>query len=80
MFADADRLGQVVTNYLTNALKYSQEHYPVEVGAQVEGLRVRVWVRDQGLGLPPGDQERIWERFYRVPGIEVQSGSGIGLA
>ena len=79
VFADADRLGQVVTNYLTNALKYSQEHCPVEVGAQVEGLRVRVWVRDQGLGLLPGDQERIWERFYRVPGIEVQSGSGIGL-
>ena len=77
--ADADRLGQVVTNYLTNALKYSQEDRPVEVGVQGEGLLGRVWVRDQGPGIPQDAQERIWERFHCVPGIEVQSGSGIGL-
>lgn len=77
--ADADRLGQVVTNYLTNALKYSQEDCPVEVGVQGEGQHGRVWVRDQGPGIPQPAQEHIWERFYNVPGIEVQSGSGIGL-
>jgi signal transduction histidine kinase len=38
-----------------------------------------VWVRDQGPGLPAGEQALIWERFHRVPGVEVQSGSGVGL-
>jgi signal transduction histidine kinase len=77
--ADADRIGQVVTNYLTNALKYSPEDRPIAVGLTVDGHQARVWVRDEGLGLPPEEQEAIWERFHRARGIEVQSGSGIGL-
>jgi len=84
--ADPDRILQVVTNYLTNALKYSAPDRPVEVRLQVEGRIARVTVRDQGPGLSPAEQEHIWERFYRVRGIEVQSGPdvssgglGIGL-
>jgi signal transduction histidine kinase len=67
--ADPDRIGQVVTNFLTNALRYSAEDRPVEVGVYVEGQEGRVWVRDQGPGLPPEECEHIWERFYRAPGI-----------
>jgi signal transduction histidine kinase len=52
---------------------------PVIVGIEVGDERVRVWVRDQGPGLPPEEQERIWERFHRAQGIEVLSGSGVGL-
>ena len=77
--ADPGRIRQVVTNYLTNALKYSAEDRPVEVGLEYTGSSVRVWVRDEGPGLPPEEHARIWERFHRVPGIEVQSGSGVGL-
>jgi signal transduction histidine kinase len=77
--ADADRIGQVVTNYLTNALKYSAEERPVAVGLDIEADQARVWVRDQGPGLPAEEQQRIWECFHRVKGIEVQSGSGVGL-
>jgi PAS domain S-box-containing protein len=77
--ADADRIGQVVTNYLTNALKYSPADCPVAVGLDVEKEQTRVWVRDEGPGLPPEEQERIWERFHRARGIEVQSGTGVGL-
>jgi signal transduction histidine kinase len=77
--ADSGRIEQVVTNYLTNALKYSTAARPVEVGAQVEQQHARVWVRDQGPGLPVEERERIWERFHRVPGIEVKSGTGVGL-
>ena len=77
--ADGERLGQVVINYLSNALRYSGEGSPVEVGVQVEGGQGRVWVRDQGPGIPQSEQERLWERFHRVPGIAVQSGSGVGL-
>jgi signal transduction histidine kinase len=79
VLADADRIEQVVTNYLTNAIKYSPEDRPVEVGLQVEEEQARVWVQDQGPGIPLAEQERLWERFHRVPGIAVQSGSGIGL-
>lgn len=79
VLADAERLGQVVTNYLINALKYSEEATPVEVGVQVEGQHARVWVRDQGPGIAPTEQPHVWEQFHRVPGIEVQSGSGIGM-
>ena len=74
---DPDRILQVVTNYLTNALKYSAPDRPVEVRLQVEGRIARVTVRDQGPGLSPAEQEHIWERFYRVRGIEVQSGPDV---
>ncbi len=77
--ADAERIRQVVINYLTNALKYSLEDRPVEVGIMIQNQQACVWVRDRGPGIPPEEQPRIWERFHRVPGIEVQSGSGIGL-
>jgi len=76
---DADRLGQVVSNYLTNALKYSSSDKPVEVAVTTDGAAARVTVSDQGTGLTPDEQERVWERFYRVKGVHVLSGSGIGL-
>ena len=77
--ADADRLGQVVTNYLTNALKYSPEDQPVAVRLQVAGRLARVAVTDHGPGLACSEQGRIWQRFYRAEGIGVQSGSHMGL-
>jgi signal transduction histidine kinase len=79
VYADADRVGQVVTNYLTNALKYSPPEQPVVVGLDVASNKARVWVLDQGPGLPPEEQEGIWERFHRARGIQVQNGSGAGL-
>ncbi len=79
VFADADRLRQVITNYLTNALKYSQPHKPVTVAVDVIGDNARVEVRDEGPGLSREQQRYIWERFYRVPDVEVKSGSSVGL-
>ncbi len=79
IIADADRIGQVVSNYLSNALKYSAEQQPVNVSLQLEGSSVRLLVSDKGPGLPLAEQQHIWNRFYRAQGIEVQSGSGIGL-
>jgi PAS domain S-box-containing protein len=82
--ADADRVGQVLTNFLTNALKYSSEESPVEVVLRVEGSVAgdvaRVSVRDHGPGIPTEEQVRVWERGHRVPGIEASSeGVGLGL-
>jgi len=77
--ADADRIGQVLTNYLTNALKYSPADRPVWVELKRLDGQARVAVRDEGPGLAPEQQARVWERFHRVPGVEVQSGPHMGL-
>jgi signal transduction histidine kinase len=69
---DADRVGQVVTNSLPNALKYSPPDRPVEVWVAVRTGQVRVAVRDEGPGLPKPERGRVWELFHRAPGVEVQ--------
>ena len=79
VLADADRMRQVITNFLTNALKYSTADQPVRVSVRVHEHQAQVRVRDFGPGLPPEEQQRIWDRFHRAPGVEVQSGSGVGL-
>jgi PAS domain S-box-containing protein len=84
IYADPDRINQVITNYLTNALKYSSEDRPVQVMLQPEKKGVRVLVKDQGPGLSPDEQARIWDRFHRAQGVEVLSTSqssmvGLGL-
>ncbi|GCE31222.1 hypothetical protein KDA_67060 [Dictyobacter alpinus] len=76
---DADRLGQVVNNYLSNALKYSPFDEQVKVLVEPEGAEIRVTISDRGPGLTFEEQERIWERFYRAKGVLVLSGNGIGL-
>lgn len=79
IMADADRLGQVITNYLDNALKYSAPEQPVTVAIEVEEEMARVLVRDGGPGIAAEEHERIWDLFHRVPGCAVRSGSGMGL-
>lgn len=76
--ADGVRIGQVVTNYLTNALKYSAESQPVDVGIELAGEEVCVWVRDAGRGLSPEAQKSIWDRFYRLSNFADYVGLGAG--
>jgi signal transduction histidine kinase len=78
--ADADRIGQVVTNYLTNALKYAPPDRPVDVWMVARGSRARVAVCDRGPGIPAAERARVWELFHRVPGATAQGGkqSGVG--
>ncbi|MGV2981673.1 ATP-binding protein [Camelimonas sp. ID_303_24] len=68
----------VVQNLVQNALKYSAASSPVMVKASTSGGRVFVDVVDQGGGVAPMEQERIFSKYYRVPGQNV-SGSGLGL-
>ena len=77
--ADPERIGQVLSNFLSNALKYSQEGRPVVVRLKKEENMVRVSVQDEGPGLTPSEQEQVWERFYQVEGIQRQRGSSVGL-
>lgn len=77
--ADAHRIGQVVTNYLTNALKYAPEDQPIEVALHIQGAGTHVTVRDFGPGLPPDEHVRVWEQYHQAPGIKVIHGSSVGL-
>jgi len=82
VFVDSERIAQVVSNYLTNAIKYSPEAEPITIGLNVEGPNVCVWVRDHGIGLSEEVQQHIWDRFYQVQGRERGSrvaGLGLGL-
>jgi signal transduction histidine kinase len=77
--ADADRVEEVLANYLSNALKYSPSNRAIEVSVTTEGAAARVSVKDHGPGIPADELARIWERFYRAKGIRAQSGSASGL-
>src|SRR5690606_26807730 len=76
---DATRLRQVLDNLLSNAIKYSPEGGLIEVGGYADEHTVSVYVRDQGVGLTEADQERIFERFFRVDGALSRKTQGTGL-
>ncbi|TMC91178.1 MAG: response regulator [Chloroflexi bacterium] len=76
---DADRIGQVILNLLTNARKYSAKGSPITVTLQQVGYEAIVSVRDAGIGIPVEMQASIFEPFFRVPDVEVQTGSHTGL-
>ncbi|GHO59142.1 PAS domain-containing sensor histidine kinase [Ktedonobacter robiniae] len=79
VWADADRVGQVVNNYLSNALKYSEAGTPIDVRLEQEETMVRVSVHNQGPGLSETQQQQVWKKFYRIGEMEAKSGSGMGL-
>lgn len=76
---DPDRIEQVVTNYLTNAIRYSPADRPITVEVTRTTSAARVAVRDEGPGLSPEQRVHIWEAFHQVAGVAQQHGSGIGL-
>lgn len=77
-FWDPARLDQVITNLVTNAMKYG-EGKPVRVGLSTEGDCAKLRVRDQGIGISPENHEKIFERFERVAPVESYRGLGLGL-
>ena len=78
--ADADRTVQVLTNLVGNAIRATPAGGRITVAGTRDGSLASVRVTDTGEGLAPADLERVFERFYRVPGsASVSEGSGIGL-
>lgn len=83
VLVDAGRIGQVLTNYLTNALKYAPVDQVISVCVTVAAGRARVSVRDRGPGLTSEQQQHVWERFYQAATLRNQrseGGLGLGLA
>jgi two-component system sensor histidine kinase KdpD len=81
---DYVQIDQVLTNLIENAVRYSPAATPIEVGIEGHGKEIRIWVADQGPGVPATERERIFDKFYRVLDKEgadaFPAGSGLGLA
>jgi signal transduction histidine kinase len=76
---DPDRMNEVLTNLLDNALKYSPDGGRVQLGARAQGQIVQLWVRDGGIGIDDAEVERIFERFYQVDQTATRRFGGVGL-
>lgn len=74
-----EQLYQVATNLISNAIKYSPEGGSVTLGGKAEGDKVVIWVRDEGIGIAPELQEKIFERFFRVDNTDRRKVGGAGL-
>lgn len=76
---DEEKLMQVLVNLLDNAVKYTEPGGTVDVTVESSGSRAILRVRDTGIGIPPADQDRIFERFYRVDRARSRESGGTGL-
>lgn len=76
---DRDRFSQVIINLLSNARKFSKKGTTITITLQQSGYEATLSVRDTGIGIPEEDLPHIFEQFYRVPGVEIQTGTRIGL-
>jgi signal transduction histidine kinase len=81
VLGDEDELKSVVLNLVDNAIKYSGPQVRVAVELdQTDAAQVTLRVRDQGVGILPSEQKRIFKRFYRIPGMASRiKGTGLGL-
>lgn len=83
IWGDRWQVSQVLVNLISNAIKYSPNGAPIEIGAspRADG-QLEIWVRDRGLGIPLEDQPHLFQRFYRVRHRDRQDieGTGLGLS
>ncbi|MEJ7693721.1 PAS domain-containing sensor histidine kinase, partial [Daejeonella sp.] len=80
IYADKDRIGQVIINFITNAIKYSPNNNNIEVRIhKLEKNEVAVSVKDFGIGISIEDQQKIFDRFYRVEGKNENVFAGFGI-
>ncbi len=82
IMGDGEGLHRVLSNLISNAIKYSPEGGTIALGANHDETCITIWVKDEGMGIPPEELTRIFERFYRVDNSARRSvgGTGLGLA
>lgn len=79
IFGDKERIGQVITNLISNAIKYSPKVCDIIIRSQQKNNEITLSVEDCGVGISKDHQARVFERFYRVSGPEGESFPGLGL-
>lgn len=77
--ADRDKIGQVINNFLSNAVKYSPKEKNIEISCKEMNGSIQVSVKDEGMGIKLQDQEKLFDRYYRIENVPNQSISGFGL-
>jgi PAS domain S-box-containing protein len=80
IWVDGDMARRVLINLMENSSKFTPTEGKLEVGARVDGAWLNMWVKDNGPGISPADQERIFDKFTRLRGKGNAGGLGIGLA
>jgi len=76
---DERKLRQVFANLLSNAVKYSPEGGEIEIHSADQGQALRISIRDNGVGISPENQQRLFSAFERVGDRSIASGTGLGL-
>ena len=76
VYFDRVRMSQILTNFSTNAIKFTK-HGKIDMGCEIVGQQVKLYVRDNGCGIPEADQHKVFERFERFNRSEP--GTGLGL-
>jgi PAS domain S-box-containing protein len=79
MQVDPERVSQVITNLLSNALKYTEDGTPVFLEVSYDAEQATIAIRDEGEGIPLEALPHLFERFYQAPDIAIKSGSKMGL-
>jgi PAS domain S-box-containing protein len=79
IFSDKDRISQVITNLITNAIKYSPHSDKIIISTKQDNDEVIVSVKDFGIGIPADKADRVFEQFYRVSGDKQHTFPGLGL-
>ncbi|WP_158275205.1 cell wall metabolism sensor histidine kinase WalK [Pedobacter sp. HMWF019] len=79
IYGDPEKLGHVIMNLLNNAIKYSPEGGAITIHCEKQNDYIKISVKDEGVGISPIDQKRLFERFYRVNNDKIKTVSGFGI-
>lgn len=79
IYADRDKIGQVLTNLVSNAIKYSPARGEVTIGCERENGKLKLFVKDQGIGISKTEQKKLFQRFYRANDEACKNISGFGI-
>lgn len=79
VFADRQRISQVIANLISNAIKYSPDADEVHISTSMNGSQAQLNVKDFGIGIPEDKQSKVFEQYYRISGSKDHTFSGLGL-